>query len=214
MPEQRSKCDVCGKTKEEGAQLKDCGRCKSRTFCGTTCQRADWPSHKASCKAKAKANNKWYDAHRKCRDGSSHFGELELITWEGVAESTGERLGWGNCLISEGPALKRKYEEEFGCDDSKLFKEWPQAYRWTCCGTGGDMKWGCDHHGSGPRPCECDYCHMGKPVPDDVFNGSGMERRGLTLLKGPDRRSYNPMKAGNAEMGQELAGSERGCETQ
>lgn len=60
-----------------------------------------------------------------------HVGDLELITEERVEPTTGDRLGWGNCLIEEGPELKRKYEEEFGRDDSKLFEEWPQAYRYV-----------------------------------------------------------------------------------
>ena len=40
-------CKVCGK----GPAL-SCARCKSSRYCGVTCQRADWPSHKLSCVAK------------------------------------------------------------------------------------------------------------------------------------------------------------------
>lgn len=96
---------------------------------GESCQDADWPSHKASCFIPFR-QAKWYDAHRHCMDGF-HVGDLELITEERVEPTTGDRLGWGNCLIEEGPELKRKYEEEFGRDDSKLFEEWPQAYRYV-----------------------------------------------------------------------------------
>jgi hypothetical protein len=89
-------------------------------------------------------------------DGSLHFGELELITWEG--EEDGEKLGWGRVFINEAEDLKRKYYEEFKKDDVKMYEDWPQGYRWTCCGMQGDMNYGCDHHGTGPKPCSCDFC--------------------------------------------------------
>jgi hypothetical protein len=43
-------------------------------------------------------------------------------------------------------------------DEKKLYDEWPQGFRWTCCGTPGDQKFGCDHHGRGSKPCTCDFC--------------------------------------------------------
>ncbi|KAI1257256.1 hypothetical protein MGN70_000296 [Eutypa lata] len=99
MPNTHSKCAVCDKASGEGVEIKQCGRCKSRGFCSVACQRQDWPSHKAACNAQRAAANtnvstttttnnnsgKWYDRYRKCEDGTSHFGELELITWEGKA---------------------------------------------------------------------------------------------------------------------------------
>lgn len=61
-------------------------------------------------------------------DGSSHFGDLELITWEGVDED-GDHIGWGNVYAEESAELKRQYEEDFKCDDVKMFEEWPHGYR-------------------------------------------------------------------------------------
>lgn len=85
-----------------------------------------------------------------------HHGEMELITWDG--NDHGEAMGWGNVIKEESEDMKKKYEDEFGRDDAKLFAYWPQAFRWTCCGMPADMPWGCDHHGTGPRPCRCDFC--------------------------------------------------------
>ena len=146
----------------------------------------------------------WQDTYRACQDGSSHFGELELITWEG--DNGLERMGWGNVILPESKDFKRKYEEEFGRDDKKLYQHWPQAYRWTCCGTSGAMNWGCDHHGTGPKPCSCDFCHMGKPLPDKIYREDNMERKRLKLSRGPDPRSYNPIKAATADFARSLMG--------
>ncbi|KAI1372907.1 hypothetical protein F4677DRAFT_431160 [Hypoxylon crocopeplum] len=107
---------------------------------------------------------------------------------------SGEELGWGNCVVSDGAGLKRKYEEEFKSDDARMYRYWPQGYRWTCCGTDGGQRFGCDHHGTGPEPCCCGFCHMGKPLPDRVYNKDTLERRGLELPRGPDPRSLNPVK--------------------
>lgn len=76
---------------------------------------------------------KWYDRYRHGL-GGFHPGVLELITEERDNPDTGERMGWGNCLVEEGPELRHKYVVEFGCDDSKLFEEWPQAYRYVWAG--------------------------------------------------------------------------------
>ncbi|KAI0649718.1 hypothetical protein C8Q79DRAFT_343079 [Trametes meyenii] len=39
-------CDVCGK--HSGLR---CGQCQSASYCGPTCQKADWPSHKQACRS-------------------------------------------------------------------------------------------------------------------------------------------------------------------
>jgi len=44
-----TRCVVCGKTE----QTKQCGRCNARTYCSEKCQKGDWPTHKAACKAMA-----------------------------------------------------------------------------------------------------------------------------------------------------------------
>ena len=103
--------------------------------------------------------NQWYDRHRRCEDGNSHEGKLELITWTSTA--SGDPMGWGNCLASESDELKEKFEKEFHSNEEKMYDYWPQGFRWTCCGTEGDQLFGCDHHGDGSTPCSCDFCKVG-----------------------------------------------------
>jgi hypothetical protein len=43
-------CASCGK---RSGVLKKCGRCQVVSYCGSSCQRADWPSHKRQCKSPA-----------------------------------------------------------------------------------------------------------------------------------------------------------------
>ncbi|KAI0309818.1 hypothetical protein OF83DRAFT_1157364, partial [Amylostereum chailletii] len=57
--------------------------------------------------------------------------------------------GWGRIpspLAAEG---RREFEEDFGGDEGQYYEYWPRGFRWTCCGTGGNAPWGCDHHGTG-----------------------------------------------------------------
>ena len=159
--------------------------------------------------------SQWYDRYRKCEDGANHEGRLELITWTGQDEF-GEELGWGNCIIEECADMKRKFDEELKGDEENLYRYWPQAFRWTCCGLEGDSRFGCDHHGRGTQPCSCDFCkarvfiqlsdvdpsaltmaQMGKRVPDSIHDPRmrSMAGRGLDLARGPDPRSkqYGPM---------------------
>jgi hypothetical protein len=65
-----------------------------------------------------------------CRDGNSHEGRLELITWDCPEEGK----GWGAYFADESESLKRKFEIEFESDEEKLFDYWPRGFRWTCCG--------------------------------------------------------------------------------
>lgn len=104
------------------------------------------------------ASKPWYDKHRKCEDGNRHEGKLELIIWSG--ERDGTEVGWGNHPVEDSGAvkLKEKFETEFNSDEEKLYKYWPPAFRWTCCGEDADSSFGCDHHGSGSTPCTCDFC--------------------------------------------------------
>lgn len=115
-------------------------------------------------------------------------------------------MGWGNVILVESEDLRRKYEEEFGHDDRKLYEYWPQAYRWTCCGTSGDMNFGCDHHGTGPKPCSCDFCHSGKPLPDGIYKEDKIERKRLNFSRGPDPRSYDPRQAAIANVARAILG--------
>ena len=45
-------CTECGK-EEVGINLKACGACKLVKYCGPTCQRNHWPTHKTACKLRA-----------------------------------------------------------------------------------------------------------------------------------------------------------------
>lgn len=73
----------------------------------------------------------WYDAHRACQDGGTHFGKLELMTWDG--DDDGLKLGWGGVIKEEEAEHKRKFLAEYGGDQEKFFDYWPGAFRWTCC---------------------------------------------------------------------------------
>jgi hypothetical protein len=43
---------------------------------------------------------------RKCQDGGSHEGNLQLITWTETDED-GQKLGWGNVIVEEGKLATR-----------------------------------------------------------------------------------------------------------
>ncbi|KAL1739556.1 hypothetical protein HDZ31DRAFT_46526 [Schizophyllum fasciatum] len=176
-------CNVCNAEQD----LKRCSKCRTAFYCSARCQTADWPTHRAACK-----KNTWYDSpkYRKCDDGNMHEGALELVTWDAEeVNEVGDKLGWGACVEEESDDLKRKYYEEFKGDDRKMFEYWPQGYRWTCCGMPGDMSYGCDHHGTGSKPCTCDYCRAGKMLPPRIYNEKSQHRKGLKLSRGPDPRS-------------------------
>jgi len=184
----------------ESKQLFRCAGCKTRLYCGRNCQKKDWPIHKKACKPIL-----WYDKYRKCGQGGvheKHEGRLELITWPCPEEET----GWGNCFANESDDLRRKFEIEFHGNLDKFYKYWPQGFRWTCCGADAAATYGCDHHGTGAKPCSCDFCRMGKPVSDKIYYEKTASRMGLTLPRGPDPRSYNPVLALNAQIGREMFG--------
>ena len=46
-------CFRCQFPPSEDEALKRCGRCLTRYYCSTTCQRNDWPDHKAECRTLA-----------------------------------------------------------------------------------------------------------------------------------------------------------------
>ena len=48
-------CAHCGATESHVAQFKRCSACKGVVFCCKDCQLANWPQHKAACKAARKA---------------------------------------------------------------------------------------------------------------------------------------------------------------
>ncbi|KAG6808197.1 hypothetical protein H0H92_005078, partial [Tricholoma furcatifolium] len=177
---------------------------------GRECQKANWKDHKNDCgkpegstlNSNFGAGPKWYDKYRKCRDGNKHEGDLELITWRSKKDGT----GWGATIAKETDDLRRRFETEMGGDQEALYKKWSDAFRWTCCGTSGTVDYGCDHHGSGSRPCSCDFCRMGKPLPDSIYYKKSAERMGLRLLRGPDPRSYHPVLAAAALKGRTAFG--------
>ncbi|KAF8163748.1 hypothetical protein B0H34DRAFT_336394 [Crassisporium funariophilum] len=209
MPLAVPTCCVCNKVKGADTEIKRCSGCAERFYCGeyllistfltiTTlisnhrtlqlpgkeCQASDWKLHRRVCGVKP-VGPTWYDKHRKCQDRSLHEGRLDLITWANEKEGT----GWGNVSADESDDMRKKFEEEFGGDEEKLYDYWPQAFRWTCCGTSADMDWGCDHHGSGSRPCTCDFCRGGEALPINIYKEDTATRYGLKLQRGPDPRS-------------------------
>ena len=143
-----------------------------------------WEGHKGSCRAKLSLV--WYDRYRKCKDRSQHEGKLKLMTWP-LAK---EELGWGGCLAEESDDLKQKFKTEYSGDKAWFYKYWPQGFRWTCCSTDAGMKWGCDHHGMGSKPCTCDFCRWVQ-----VF-----------FLSPPRANSYNSFKDRKATTQQHLQG--------
>ncbi|EJD42497.1 hypothetical protein AURDEDRAFT_114972 [Auricularia subglabra TFB-10046 SS5] len=199
-----NQCFKCQSRKLQ-KELKRCGRCKSALYCNAECQTRDWPAHKKFCKA---VTNNWHDKYRGCQDGSTHQGDLELITWS-LVDDHGDELGWGNIAIEEAEEHKHRFETKYGRDEEKFFKYWPRAFRWTCCGLAGDMNYGCDHHSVRyPKPCTCDFCIMGEPLPNKIFKEKNMERYGLNLPRGPDPRSYNPGRAAINKMARTMMGLE------
>jgi hypothetical protein len=90
-------------------------------------------------------------------DKSYHYSQAELITWNWEDPELGT-IGWGNRLAAEADDLKAKFEGEFGGSEERLYRYWPQAFRCTCYGADGELVWGCDHYGTGPTPCTCDFC--------------------------------------------------------
>ncbi|KAL8671464.1 MAG: hypothetical protein Q9168_004033 [Polycauliona sp. 1 TL-2023] len=109
-----------------------------------------------------------------------------------------EAMGWGNVIEAEAEEHKEMFETEMGGDEAKFYEYWPAAFRWTCCGVQGDSRFGCDHHGQGSTPCTCDFCKMGKPIPDGVQDErmKSAGGKGLELSRGPDPRSFNRASAG------------------
>lgn len=71
--------------------------------------------------ARMTISSDWVDRYRKCEDGNSHDGGLELITW--TSTSGGEAMGWGNCLAEESDEMKEKFEKEFNSDEEKLYDD-------------------------------------------------------------------------------------------
>lgn len=163
------RCKTCGRDQTtRGVKLRKCSKCRGSAYCskrqgpdaitgpilthgfeGVECQRVDWPSHKKLC-------GRWYEKYRKCKDGTKHEGQLELITW--VCEEQG--IGWGACFLEECDDLKERFETEFEGDLARFYEYRPHAFRWTCCGSKGSTyyAYGCDHHGTGSKPCSCDFC--------------------------------------------------------
>ncbi|VDC07679.1 unnamed protein product [Peniophora sp. CBMAI 1063] len=179
-------CQACGKSEEDvTAGMQACSRCHVASYCDAACQQRHWKRHKQVCRELTDNPPPWYYVHSWNMDRSHHEGHLELITWDCPKEGT----GWGHCFKEESNDLRRKFETEFNGNEEKFYEYWPQGFRWTCCGTEGDMNYGCDHHGTGLYACTCDYCRGGKSLPDRIYNKQSAARMGLSLPRGPDPRS-------------------------
>ncbi|KAM0754465.1 hypothetical protein T439DRAFT_321507 [Meredithblackwellia eburnea MCA 4105] len=183
-------CQKCLKKQYElhPQKLRKCSNCQT-LYCSTECQKLDWPAHRPNCAPPAN----WYDPYRLTKDKTSHFGKLELITWNSYDPDLKENVGWGGSPLQYCAELKAQFEGQFKSNQKKFFKQHPACFRWTCCGLMGDQTHGgCDHHGTGPDPCTCDFCRMGKPVPLGYRPSNSPGRTGLDLPAGPDPRSYHP----------------------
>ncbi|KZW03512.1 hypothetical protein EXIGLDRAFT_664113 [Exidia glandulosa HHB12029] len=198
-------CFECRKEQQNG-DLKRCSACASALYCDAVCQKKHWPEHKRLCRP---VEGNWSDKYRGCQDGSTHQGKLELITWTSEPDSDGERTGFGAVYLNEAEDVKTMFKKKFKGDEEKFFKWRPAAFRWTCCGLDGDQNFGCDHHDVRyPKPCMCDFCAMGKPLPDSIYYGAEASRMGLKLSRGPDPRSFNPAKAALCVLGRTITGLE------
>ena len=199
-------CACCGK-KESDAKLRKCAKCVKHkvadapAYCGVECQTKHWGEHKLVCgksrPAPPEFSGTWYDAWRGSTDDSRHFGQLELITWDGTGEN-GVPLGFAGCYACESAETRARFEGKCKGKESRFAKDWPSGFRWTCCGV--DIAaglHGCDHHGD-PRAqhaCGCDFCRAGQPLSDDIWRkklrsqaAHGLEE---TLRRGPDARSLS-----------------------
>lgn len=169
-------------------------------YCGRACQKLDWKKngHRIVCFGPAfehepiYAEGEWVEeARAMTEDHSVHLGKLQLITWDCVDEEDGLALGWGGVVVEEVESLKHKFEVCLGGSLEKLFEYNDTSFRWTCCGFDASTgTHGCDHHGDpkAVRPCGCDFCSAGRPVPGSIFNRVKQEKMGLALRKGPDPR--------------------------
>ena len=204
-------CVVCKANKTpDGELLMRCSRCKITCYCSQAHQKADWKSHKKWCYAlETKSVPRWWDKDRSCEKcgkkhpwkmscdhsvkggpkSETHDGQPEIIIWYGNKD--GVKTGWGASMDGDGDKFRKKFEEEFGCDEEKLAMYRPSAFRWTCCGNTLDSPYPCDHHGRGRTPCTCDFCTGGMAVPL-TSRPQNMRNYGLDLHYGPDPRSYNP----------------------
>jgi len=192
-----------------------CSRCvkhkakEPARYCSKECQTKHWKVHLPICGSKTSTppefDGTWVDAWRASRDGSLHFGTLELITWDGVDEG-GSLLGFGGVFREEADDLRKTFEEKFKKNLAKFCKKRSGAFRWTCCGCDVAMGMsGCDHHGD-PRahtPCACDYCLAGQPLSDKIWGVKirSQPAKGLSgLQRGPDPKSVCEAGMQNWEM--------------
>ena len=187
------------------------------SFSTPNSQRKHWKHpinpHKGKCKyipPEISSGEAWCKEYRLCSDGSFHFGDLELITWEtnqfepalmGITPNGMELIGFGGRSVEDGQAkkLKAKWEDPnvYNQDKEKLFKDYKNAFRWTCCGVNVDVgTYGCDHHGrkEALKHCGCDFCRGGEPNPMKAHKLAcdAQAAFGLHILGGPDPRSVSP----------------------
>lgn len=207
-------CACCGK-KESDAKLRKCAKCAKHKvtepirYCGVECQTKHWSKHKLLCgrsTAPQENSGTWHDDWRSCTDGSRHFGELELITWDGATEDE-MPLGFAGTYIHESAEMRVKFEEKYKGKESRFAKECTSGYRWTCCGV--DIATGlhgCDHHGD-PRAqhnCGCDFCLAGRTLSDDLWRkklrSQPAHGLGESLRRGPDARSLSEAGLRNWQM--------------
>jgi hypothetical protein len=57
-----------------------------------------------------------------------------------------EDMGEFGTLMEEEQMMRDAFEA-CGQDYGKMYEKWSRSFRWTCCGSDGDISTSCDHHG-------------------------------------------------------------------
>ncbi|TCD68883.1 hypothetical protein EIP91_009598, partial [Steccherinum ochraceum] len=73
------KCHNCQKPQQEGTSLYHCQGCRIYIYCGSECQKADWPKHKAECQRVHQLQDERPETATHHKGLLSHFSVLEDV---------------------------------------------------------------------------------------------------------------------------------------